>query len=101
MMGQDGPGGPGGQGGGQGGPGPRRGPPGAGGPRDGAGPQSPSDGTGAPRVRRMGPADVNGDGKLSFEEFAARDVAAFERADADKNGVVTIAELRALAGAPR
>jgi hypothetical protein len=55
----------------------------------------------APRIRRMGPADANGDGKLSYEEFAARGSAEFARADANKDGTVTIAELRAFAGVPR
>jgi hypothetical protein len=70
---------------------------------DGAAPPGPPrDGANAaPRIRRMGPADANGDGKLSYEEFAARGSAEFARADANKDGTVTIAELRAFAGVPR
>lgn len=52
----------------------------------------------APDVRRMGPGDANADGKLSLDEFSARSLAVFDRADTDKNGTVTIAELRAASG---
>ena len=36
------------------------------------------------------------DGKLTFAEFAARGVEGFTRADANKDGTVTVAELQAL-----
>ncbi|MBI1359539.1 MAG: calcium-binding protein [Alphaproteobacteria bacterium] len=70
------------------------------GSRDAGGrkPGPDADSNDAPKVRRMGPADANGDGKLSYEEFSARSLAAFDRADTDKNGIVTIAELRAASG---
>jgi hypothetical protein len=72
---------------------------GGGAPKDGSPVAKPGDA--AQRVHRMGPADANGDGKLSYEEFAARGSAEFTRADTNKDGVVTIAELRAFAGVPR
>ena len=50
---------------------------------------------------RAGPADANGDGKLTFEEFAAQRNEAFARADTNKDGTVTLAELQARAGVPR
>lgn len=52
----------------------------------------------ANRPRRAGPADGDGDGKLTFAEFSARATEAFNRADANKDGTVTIAELQALPG---
>jgi len=52
----------------------------------------------AARPRRAGPADADGDGKLTFAEFSARAIEAFNRADTNKDGVVTIAELQALPG---
>ncbi len=60
---------------------------GPGGRRDG-GPDGPP----GHRGDRLG---RDSDGKLTFEEFAARGREAFDRADANKDGVVTIAELRA------
>ena len=42
----------------------------------------------------MGP-DANSDGKVSLTEFSARAVEGFNRADTNKDGVVTIAELQA------
>lgn len=39
--------------------------------------------------------DVDADGKVSFTEFSARALAAFDRADTNKDGVVTISELQA------
>lgn len=59
------------------------------------------DASSARQPRRMGPADANGDGKLDLDEFSSRARTEFDRADTDKNGVVTIAELRALAGVSR
>jgi hypothetical protein len=70
-------------------------------PRDGSPAPRPGDAANAQHIQRMGPADANGDGKLSYEEFAARGSAEFSRADTNKDGTVTIAELRAFAGVPR
>ena len=44
--------------------------------------------------RRKGYAklDVNGDGKLSFEEYAVKTVTKFQTADKDRTGVLTPAE---------
>jgi hypothetical protein len=36
--------------------------------------------------------DVNGDGKLSFDEYAVKTIAKFNRADRDRSGVLTPAE---------
>ena len=55
----------------------------------------------APGPMRAGPADANADGKLTFEEFAAQRNEAFARADTNKDGTVTLAELQARAGIPR
>jgi hypothetical protein len=78
------------------GPGPRlmdRGPPGA--------PDAPGPGRGPRESGRKwalaGPPDADGDSKLTFAEFSARGNEAFARADANKDGVVTIAELQASA----
>jgi len=65
--------------------------PGAGGP-----PQT--GGAPAERQMRAGPADADGDGKLTFAEFSARANEAFTRADGNKDGAVTIAELQAMSG---
>jgi hypothetical protein len=73
------------------------------GPRDRAGPGAPGQ-AGAPpadRAQRAGPADADGDGKLTFAEFSARGIEAFTRADANKDNIVTIAELQALPAGPR
>jgi Ca2+-binding EF-hand superfamily protein len=43
---------------------------------------------------RIGP-DADGDGKASLAEFSSRAVEGFNRADTNKDGVVTIAELQA------
>ena len=43
---------------------------------------------------RIGP-DGDGDGKVSLAEFSSRTVEGFNRADTNKDGVVTIAELQA------
>ncbi|WP_265587868.1 EF-hand domain-containing protein [Sphingomicrobium arenosum] len=42
--------------------------------------------------QRFARMDGNGDGALSLAEFQARPLAMFERADADKNGILTEAE---------
>jgi hypothetical protein len=83
------------------GPGPdgermRFGPGGPDGPRGqgGAGPG------GFGRGQRIGP-DADNDGKISFAEFSARGGEGFARADANKDGTVTIAELQALPRGPR
>jgi EF hand len=64
----------------------------AGGPggRHGMGRGGPADG----KPGRLGP-DADADGKVSLAEFSARAVEGFTRADTNKDGVVTIAELQA------
>lgn len=64
----------------------------AGGPggKLGMGPGAPRDGQPA----RLGPG-ADADGKVSLAEFSARAVEGFTRADTNKDGVVTIAELQA------
>ena len=81
--GDRGPGGPGREfrAGGHGGHGMDRGP-------HGAGAQG-ADG----KPGRIGP-DADGDGKVSLAEFSSRAVEGFNRADTNKDGVVTIAELQ-------
>ena len=74
-----------------------RGPPGLRGPRADAGPPPPGAAP-ADRQMRAGPADADGDGKLTFAEFSARTAEAFTRADSNKDGTVTIAELQAMTG---
>jgi hypothetical protein len=49
---------------------------------------------------RLGP-DADADGKVSLAEFSARAVEGFTRADTNKDGVVTIAELQAAGPARR
>jgi Ca2+-binding EF-hand superfamily protein len=79
------------------GPGERRGP-----RPDGAqGPGGPPPQGGDQRAMRAGPGDADGDGKITFAEFAARSSEAFARADANKDGTVTIAELQAMPAGPR
>ena len=41
------------------------------------------------------------DGKITFSEFTSRPNEAFTRADSNKDGTVTIAELQALPRGPR
>jgi hypothetical protein len=85
-----GPGGPGGRGpGGFGGPG---GPGGPGGGRDGG------SGDGAAMIVRLMAMDKNSDGQLSKDEMGDRLGALFSRADVDKNGFVTRAEIEVLSG---
>jgi hypothetical protein len=74
----------------------RMGPGGPDGPR---GPGGPGPG-GFGRGDRPGP-DADNDGKISFAEFSARGAEGFTRADANKDGTVTIAELQALSRGPR
>ena len=50
--------------------------------------------------QRIGP-DADNDGRISFAEFSARGAEGFTRADANKDGTVTIAELQALPRGPR
>jgi hypothetical protein len=61
------------------------------------GPPTPA----ADRPQRAGPADTDGDGKLTFAEFSTRGIEAFTRADANKDNTITIAELQALPAGPR
>ncbi len=64
-------------------------------PRDERG-QKEDDGS-----KRAGPLDDDADGKVTFAEFSAGPLEAFARADANKDGTVTIAELQALHGGGR
>ncbi len=50
------------------------------------------------RSAAWGPPTPMADGKLSLDEYSSRALAAFDQADTDKNGTVTIAELRAASG---
>lgn len=45
---------------------------------------------------KRGPMAADADRSVTFEDFSARGVEAFTRADANKDGVVTVAELQAL-----
>lgn len=45
-----------------------------------------------PRRKPFAKLDVNGDGKLSFEEWAVKTIDKFEDADADRNKALTAAE---------
>jgi Ca2+-binding EF-hand superfamily protein len=77
------------------------GPPGVpGGPPGLQGGQPPPQGAQQGQMR-AGPADADGDGKLTFAEFSAQRNEAFARADTNKDGTVTLAELQARAGVPR
>lgn len=52
-------------------------------------------------AKRAGPLDDDADGKITFAEFSAGPQEAFIRADANKDGAVTIAELQAMHGGGR
>jgi Ca2+-binding EF-hand superfamily protein len=58
-------------------------------------------GPGGPGLRpaRGGP-DADGNGTVTFSEFSARPTEAFARADANKDGAVTIAELQSVVAEP-
>lgn len=71
------------------------GPRGAGGPPPMAGGPRAGGPAGAPADGRAGPADADSDGKVTFAEFSARALEAFNRADTNKDGTVTIAEIQA------
>jgi Ca2+-binding EF-hand superfamily protein len=58
-------------------------------------PDGPGAAAGFGRGGRIGP-DADNDGKVSFAEFSARGSEAFTRADANKDGTVTVAELQTL-----
>jgi Ca2+-binding EF-hand superfamily protein len=78
---------------------------GPGGPPVRMGGRGGPDGPGRPggfggRGGRAGP-DADNDGKVSFAEFSARGSDAFTRADSNKDGTVTIAELQDIARRPR
>ncbi|MDP3495885.1 MAG: EF-hand domain-containing protein [Hyphomonadaceae bacterium] len=47
-------------------------------------------------AKRAGQHDADGDGKATFAEFSARGTDAFARADTNKDGTVTVAELQAM-----
>ncbi len=81
----------------------RDGPRGRGGPNAQAGPpqQNARDAAPTDRPMRAGPADQDGDGKLTFAEFTGRTSEAFTRADTNKDGTVTIAELQTQFGGNR
>ncbi len=52
-------------------------------------------------AKRAGPLDDDADGKITFAEFSDGPQQAFARADANKDGTVTIAELQAMHGGGR
>ena len=54
-----------------------------------------------PRRTRFGNLDTNGDGRLSFEEWAVTTVEKFRGADANGNGKLTHAEYATTAPEPR
>ena len=54
-----------------------------------------------PRRKPFAKLDVNGDGKLSFEEWAVKTIDKFEGADADKNKALTPAEFATTAPKPK
>ncbi|HOZ26257.1 MAG TPA: hypothetical protein PK080_02805 [Hyphomonadaceae bacterium] len=47
-------------------------------------------------AKHAGPHEADQDGKVTFAEFSARGAEAFSRADANKDGTITVAELQAL-----
>ena len=54
-----------------------------------------------PRRKPFAKLDVNGDGKLSFEEWAVKTIDKFEGADSDKNKALTPAEFATTAPKPK
>ena len=54
-----------------------------------------------PRRKPFAKLDVNGDGKLSFEEWAVKTIDKFEDADGDKNKALTPAEYATTAPKPK
>ena len=54
-----------------------------------------------PRRKPFAKLDVNGDGKLSFEEWAVKTIDKFEGADSDKNKALTPAEYATTAPKPK
>jgi len=54
-----------------------------------------------PRRKAFAKLDVNSDGRLSFEEWAAKSIDKFEGADADGNKALTRAEFATTAPKPR
>ena len=54
-----------------------------------------------PRRKAFAKLDVNGNGTLSFEEWAVRTIDKFEGADADRSGWLTPAEYATTAPKPR
>jgi Ca2+-binding EF-hand superfamily protein len=78
--------------------------PGPDGPRMRMGGRGGPDGPGRPGgFGRGGPGgpDADNDGRISFAEFTARGSEGFARADTNKDGTVTIAELQAMPRGPR
>jgi hypothetical protein len=53
------------------------------------------------RRKAFGKLDVNGDGRLAFDEWAVKTVGKFGGADKDKSGVLTRAEFATTAPKPR
>ena len=62
----------------------------------GAGPGGPQAAAGPDGTKRAGRQDADRDGKVTFSEFSAGGLEAFNRADANKDGTVTVAELQAM-----
>ena len=54
----------------------------------------------APRRKAFAKLDTNGNGSLSFEEWAAKTIGKFEGADKDKSGWLTAAEYATTAPPP-
>ena len=54
----------------------------------------------APRRKAFAKLDTNGNGSLSFEEWAAKTIGKFESADKDKSGWLTAAEYATTAPPP-
>ena len=54
----------------------------------------------APRRKAFAKLDVNGNGALSFDEWATKTIGKFKGADRDRNGVLTAAEYATTAPPP-